>query len=128
VGENASFTSAERRIVIGDNVMFGPSVAIIGGNHRFKDIVGKYMIEAKDINPQDHGDVIIEEDCWIGFGTIILKGVKIGKGSVIGAGSIVTRDIPQYSIYVGAPLLSLRRRWDLKTIELHERLISKRAC
>ena len=87
--------------------MFGPNVTIYTGDHA-THVIGKRMIDVTDADKDGLGgdfdqDVVIEEDCWIGTRAIILKGVKIGKGSVIGAGSVVTKDIPDYSIYVGTP-------------------------
>ena len=63
----------------------------------------------------------IGNDVWIGYGTIILSGcTKIGNGVVIGAGSIVTRDIPAYSIVCGSPARVIRKRFDDETIEIIE--------
>lgn len=54
--------------------------------------------------------VEVEHDCWLGAGVVVVAGVTVGHGSVIGAGSVVTRDIPPYSIAVGAPAKVIRRR------------------
>ena len=54
--------------------------------------------------------VSIESDCWLGAGVVVLAGVTIGRGSIVGAGSVVTRDLPPYSIAVGAPAKVIRRR------------------
>ena len=54
------------------------------------------------------GPIIVEDDVWIGFGSIILSGVRIGKGSVIGAGSVVSKDVPPYSIYAGNKVIRPR--------------------
>ena len=54
--------------------------------------------------------VIIEDDVWIGTRAIILPGTRIGKGSIIGAGSVVTKDVPQYSIVGGNPARILKTR------------------
>ena len=56
------------------------------------------------------GAIIIEDDVWIGAGSIILTGVTISKGSVIGAGSVVAKSIPEYSIAVGNPAKVIHRR------------------
>lgn len=56
--------------------------------------------------------VVIEEDCWIGVSSVIMGGVTIGKGSVIGANSVVTKDIPPYSIAVGSPAKVIKHRLD----------------
>lgn len=54
--------------------------------------------------------VVIEDDCWIGWGAVILSGVYVGRGAVIGANSVVTRDVPPYEIHAGAPNLRVNRR------------------
>ncbi len=54
------------------------------------------------------GGVIIEDDCWIGAGAIILNGITIGKGSVVGAGSVVTKDVPPYTIVAGNPARKIK--------------------
>ena len=53
--------------------------------------------------------VTIEEDCWLGTGAIVLPGVRIGRGSIIGAGAVVTKDIPPFSIAVGVPARVIRQ-------------------
>lgn len=53
--------------------------------------------------------ITIEDNVWIGGGAILLPGVTIGKGSVVGAGSVVTRDVPQYCVAVGNPCRVIRR-------------------
>jgi acetyltransferase-like isoleucine patch superfamily enzyme len=58
------------------------------------------------------GDILIEDDAWIGFGVIVLDGVHIGSGAVIGAGSVVTRDIPANAIAAGIPAKVIRMRSD----------------
>ena len=55
-----------------------------------------------------NNDIVIEDDVWIGFGVLIMSGVKVGKGSVIGARSIVTKDVPPYSIFVGNKVIKKR--------------------
>lgn len=73
-------------------------------------------------------DVVIEEGCWIGTRAIILKGVRVGKGSVIGAGAIVTKDVPPYSIYVGVPSMKILPRFTKEEILEHEsRIAAERA-
>lgn len=54
--------------------------------------------------------IVIEDDCWLGTGVKILDGVTIGKGSVIGAGAVVTKNIPSYSVAVGVPAKVISKR------------------
>lgn len=60
------------------------------------------------------GDIIIEDDVWLGHSVTVCAGVTIGRGSVIGAGAVVTRDVPPYSIAVGAPAKVIKSRIDNK--------------
>ena len=92
-------------IEIGDNVMMSPRVSIYAENHVFDrtDITMK----AQGVNRQF---VKIEDDCWIDANSIILAGVTIGKGSVIAAGSVVTKDVPPYSLVAGVPAVVIKQR------------------
>lgn len=94
-----------KRIIIGENCMIGPYVVIRSADHIFKDI-------SRPMREQGHiyGNIIIEDDCWIGSHVTITKNVKIGKGSVIGANSVVTKDIPPYSVVMGVPARVVRSR------------------
>jgi acetyltransferase-like isoleucine patch superfamily enzyme len=94
----------EGAIILEDNVMLGSGVHIYVSNHR-------YDMGNKDILEQGHypaKTVIVKKGAWIGAGTIILPGVTIGKNSVIGAGSVVTRDIPHRVLAVGNPTRILK--------------------
>lgn len=104
--------------------MLGPNVTIITGNHRI-DVVGKNMIDVKEKRPTDDEDVIIEDDVWIGSGTIILKGVRISKGCVIAAGTIVTKSTTPYSIVRQRVEIIEKHRFDKKTLSTHITLLNK---
>ena len=112
------------RICIGSHVMFGPEVAILGGEHR-TDVAGRLMKSIRDVEkrPEDDLGVVIDDDVWIGTRAIILHGVTIGRGAVVGAGCVVTRSVPPYAIVVGAPARVVRFRWDIETIMAHEKAI-----
>lgn len=101
IGPNATLYSALADIVISDFVIIGPNVTIITGDHRI-DVVGKHMCDVHDEDklPDQDAKVVIEKDVWIGSNVVILKGVTVGTGSVIAAGSIVTRNIPPYTVYI----------------------------
>ncbi|MDE6575372.1 MAG: acyltransferase [Muribaculaceae bacterium] len=119
IGTGCTLMAAESRIIIRDNVIVGRHSHIIGGDHRF-DIVGKTIKSIHEKRPQDDADIIIDEECWIGANCIILKGVHIGRGCVVGAGSIVTKDIPPYTIYTNK---GKRPRFSQEQIAEHERII-----
>jgi len=86
------------QIEIHDDCLIGPNTVIRAADHKFQS--PNHLIRS-----QGHqGDkIIIEEDCWIGANVCILAGVKISKGSIIGAGAVVTKNIKSLSIAVGVP-------------------------
>ncbi|KAJ5625461.1 hypothetical protein N7510_001770 [Penicillium lagena] len=90
-------------VTIGNNVSIGPNVSIITGEH-------ETQIEARRAHPglEFTREITIGDDCWIGANVIILAGVTIGEGSSIGAGSVVKRDIPPFSVAVGSPARVIR--------------------
>jgi acetyltransferase-like isoleucine patch superfamily enzyme len=59
---------------------------------------------------QTRGGIVVEDDAWLGFGVIVLDGVRVGRGAVVGAGAVVTRDIPDYAIAMGVPARVVRMR------------------
>ena len=91
-------------IVIEDDVMLGPGVNIYVNNHRFDDTSKPIIDQGYSISKQVH----IKKGCWIGANVIILPGVTIGENSVVGAGSIVTKDIPPMCVAVGVPAKIIR--------------------
>ena len=124
IGANAVFQSSYGKIIIGNHVMFGPGVHIHGGNHKINEI-GKLMKHTTPKQEGDDGIVIIEDDCWIGSNSIILSNVTIGEGSVIGAGAVVTKSIPAYSVYTGVPSVKLRCRFTAEELAEHKKIIEK---
>ena len=65
----------------------------------------------------NRGDIIIGNDVWIGFETVIMAGVHIGDGAIIGARAVVTKDVPPYTIMGGVPAREIRKRFDAATVE-----------
>lgn len=124
IGPHAIFMSAISAIKIGNKVMFGPHVTILGGDHR-TNVVGAYMFDVTEKLPGNDLDVVIEDDVWVGAHALLLKGVRIGRGSIIGAGSVVTKNVPPYSVYVGSPGLKVWPRWDAATQAEHERHLER---
>ncbi len=102
---NNFWANALGGIKIGNNVLIGPSVIIHSANHNFKKI---------DIPIRDQGhelrEVIIEDDVWVAARVTILPGVRVGKGSIITAGSVVTKDVAPYSIVTGVPAKLIKKR------------------
>ena len=97
-----SHITAINKITIGKNVLTGPRILITDNSH------GMFSIEHLEIAPNlrtlcSKGPVIIEDNVWIGEGSMILPNVHIGKGSIIAANSVISKDIPPYSIAAGTP-------------------------
>lgn len=117
-GENCQIEIGERTFIgpytciggpgnvkIGKDCLIAAHTGIIANNHLFVDPVQKI----RDQGLTRKG-ITIEDDCWLGYGVKVLDGVTIGQGSVIGAGAVVTKDIPPYSIAVGVPARPIGNR------------------
>jgi maltose O-acetyltransferase len=103
IGHNARL---DHDVTIGDDVVMGPDVVLMSGSHAFDDPV-------RPINLQGalpRRPIVIGNDVWLGTRVIVLPGVRIGDGAVIGAGSVVTRDVSPRTIVAGAPARMLRER------------------
>lgn len=94
------------KVIIGKNVMMGPEVCIYTRNHEFDrtDI----PMNRQDFTPEK--PVFIEDDVWIGARVIILPGVHVGTGAVIGAGAVVTKDVPAFAVVGGNPAHIIKMR------------------
>jgi acetyltransferase-like isoleucine patch superfamily enzyme len=92
------------RIIIGDNCLTGPGVTIIASQYDIKslDLIRSFQ--------QKEADIIIEDDVWLGANCVILPGVHIGKGVVVGAGAVVTKDVNPYTIIGGVPAKEIKKR------------------
>jgi len=97
------------QIRIGKDCMIAAHSGIVANNHIFVDPVQRIRDQGVTKKGIEIGD-----DCWLGYGVKILDGVTIGKGSVIGAGAVVTKDIPPYSIVVGVPAKVIGSRQEQK--------------
>lgn len=100
-----SFVGCSGLIEIGNNVMVSPRVSFYAENHNFETT--ERPMKEQGITRQK---IVIEDDCWIASGAIILAGVTIGRGSVVAAGSVVTQDVLPYSIVAGVPARVIRSR------------------
>ena len=93
-------------IVIGNYVMMGPNCYILDSNHQFKDTSIPMMFQGYTQKKK----TIIEDDVWLGVNVTMTAGRHLCKGTIVGAGSIVTKDFPEYSIIGGNPAKLLRLR------------------
>lgn len=93
------------RIVLGDDVLVAPNVVMRTSDHITVD-------RDRPIRQQGHisGEIIVENDVWIGANATIVGGVRIGQGAVVGAGAVVTRDVEPYTIVGGVPARFIKQR------------------
>jgi acetyltransferase-like isoleucine patch superfamily enzyme len=104
-------------VTMGNDVMIAPHVALLSRHTHRYDVVGTSMFQS----PRgDKDEIVIEDDVWIGFGAIVLSGVRIGRGSIIAAGAVVLKDVPPYSIFIPVQNHVLKRRFSPEQIEQHE--------
>lgn len=111
-----SFLPQLEQVIIGNFVSLAPGVTFIpGGNHTTDALftyplktsfTGEHCVE----DARSKGAIVVEDEVWIGYGSIILSGVTIGKGSIVAAGSVVTHSVPPYAIVAGNPAKVVRYR------------------
>lgn len=107
------------KVSIGKYTLLGPKVAILGGDHKFDLPDIPIIFSGRPQTPITS----IGRDVWIGYGTIIMAGVEIGDGSIIAAGSVVTKDVPAYTIFGGAPARFIRNRFSAEEMHLHQQML-----
>lgn len=105
---NANVTlnaDCQGKIILGENVLMGPGVVLRASNHRFAN-------KEQPINSQGHdsGTITIEDDVWLGANVVVLPNVTIGRGSVIAAGAVVSKDVAAYTIAGGVPAKKIKER------------------
>lgn len=98
------WAGTQSKIILGDNLLMGPGVKIFSGNH------GMRLECPMAFQERAEADVIIGNDVWLGAGSIIVSGVRIGDGTVVAAGSVVTKNLPSYAIAGGVPAKVIRDR------------------
>ncbi len=105
VNTNVRLDAAGGRIEIGSDVLIGPNTVVRAANHKFEDL-------SRPMRDQGHeyGEIVIEDNVWIGANVVITSGVRIGTGAIVGAGSVVTKDIPCMVIVGGVPAKLIRSR------------------
>jgi acetyltransferase-like isoleucine patch superfamily enzyme len=100
-----NYIGCSGKITIGNNVMLAPRVSIYAENHVFDN--PNITIKAQGVAKME---VVIEDDCWIAANAVILAGVRIGKGAVVAAGSVVNEDVPAYAVVAGVPARVIKSR------------------
>lgn len=102
------------KIKIGNYVSIAEDVRFVLGSHDYKRI-STYPFQSRiyNIKTKEANSIVVEDDVWIGYGSVVLTGVHIGQGAVIGANSIVTKDVPAYAIWAGNKVIKYRFEPDI---------------
>lgn len=130
VGIGSTIFTTGAKLIFKGHFISGPHLTIITGDHM--SVPGKFIDMVTSEDKQAAGragdydqDVIIEEDVWCGANVTILKGVTVGRGSIIAAGAVVTKDVPRYSISGGVPAKTIKMRMSPEEIANHELALYK---
>ncbi|MGV7105394.1 CatB-related O-acetyltransferase [Flavobacterium sp. U410] len=121
-GPNMNIISGNQKVIIGNFCSIARNVTLQTFNHNHKKIttyfIGQNLFKEKwDNETTSKGNIVIENDVWIGAQCVILGGVTIGNGAVVAANSVVTADVPEFSIVAGTPAKVIGYRFDNNTIE-----------
>lgn len=122
IQDHLNFISNKGKLIVGKYSVISSGCTIVPGAHKLTVGVPFYLATTNHIN-DDEGDIIIDEDCWVGTGCILLPKVHIGRGAVIGAGSVVTKDVPPYAVVVGAPARIVATKFSLEQVFNHEKVL-----
>jgi tetrahydrodipicolinate N-succinyltransferase len=110
------------RVELGPYAMLGPRVSIVGGDHVF-DAPGTPIIFSgrPALKP-----TVIEDDAWVGCGAILIAGVRIGRGAIVAAGAVVTKDVPPHEIHGGVPARKIRDRFpNEEARRIHDQMLAE---
>lgn len=113
--EPDAYWSAKGKIIIGNNVIIGPKSIFWTYSHNYNS---ENFIPYGPSDEDKVGDIIIEDNVWIGLSVIILPNVRIGEGAVVGMGAVVTKDVPKCAVVVGNPAKVIKYR----DINLYDKL------
>ena len=119
--------NAEQKLFIGNYCSIGPEVVFILSADHPLNYISTFPFRVKCLQNSEcegisKGDIILEDDVWIGYGAIILSGVHIGQGAVIGAGAVVTANVPPYAIVAGNPAKVVRYRFREELLKVLRRV------
>ena len=102
------FCEIASNVHIGNNVLIAGHVSFVGRRDHSFDVPGRTMWEG---TREKNGTTVVGDDVWIGSHAVILSGVRIGSGSIIAAGSVLTKDVPPCEIWGGNPACKIRNRF-----------------
>ena len=112
-------TMGNSRFVMKRGCLTAEGLVVVTSNHR--QHIGQFLSGGNEDN--EYKDVIVEEDVWIGINVTLLSGTHIGRGAIIGACSVVTKEIPPYAVAVGNPARVIKFKWSIEEIIKHEKTL-----
>ena len=109
------------KLIIRKYVSIAQNVTFILNAEHYTDHISTYPFKVKLLKMEKNesfgkGDIIIDDDAWIGYGSLILSGVHIGQGAIVAAGSVVSKDVPAYAIVGGNPARVIKMRFEKSTV------------
>ena len=104
INTNVQIGASGGRIVIGNNVLIGPNVVLRTADHGLDR--GRLIMS----QPHEGGEIVVEDDVWIGSNAVILRNVRLKRGCVVAAGAVVTKDVESYDIVGGVPARKISQR------------------
>ena len=110
-------TMGNSKFIMKRGCLTAEGLTVVTSNHRQQ--IGEFLSGGNDDNT--YQDIIVEEDVWIGINVTLLPGAHIGRGTIIGACSVVTKKIPPYAIAVGNPAKVIKFKWSVDKIMEHEK-------
>lgn len=124
VNRRAYFSAPNGLIKIGDDVLIGADCFLCAGHHKYSEI-GKKIREQRYGGGNEFQYIIIEDDVWIASKVSILGNITVGEGSVIGACSLVIKDLPPYSVCLGNPCRPIKFRYSDDELKVHLQELGK---
>lgn len=122
IQNHLNFISYKGRLIVKKYAAIGAECIIIPGDHVPTVGVPQYLAGNLHINDVD-GEIVVGEDAWVGAGTILLSHCKIGRGSVVAAGAVVSKPVPPYAVVAGVPARIIATRFSIEQILCHEAML-----
>lgn len=118
---NALMSNHDTRLTIGSFCSIASKVSFIVSADHYTNRISSFPFKGRVLGEQlegvSKGDIIVDDDVWIGYGATIMSGVHIGQGAVVAAGAVVTKDVPPYAIVGGVPAKVIKYRFEPEMIE-----------